>query len=220
MSKSAVPTVGRKPLKERTKRPDDALPHSLNHWIRVEAITIFHEGKFSAGEVADMIGEDVKLVRGHIKDLYDSGCIEFAGYKLVGGVMRRVYRALVLPVVYGETYSKMPLKDRHDLNGAVVQGILAETVSSYRNEKMDTDEELCLLWDALNLDAEGKREVLKLLTDTWKRAQGIHAKATNRMAKSGEVGEITFLGLLGFKRGRPGRPVGGYHGIKESRKNE
>jgi DNA-binding transcriptional ArsR family regulator len=215
MNMSAVSAIGRKPLKERSRRPEEALTHSVNHWIRVEALAILAEGEFSAGEVAEMVGEDVKNVRGHLRDLYDSGCIEFAGYKMVGSVMRPVYRAIVLPVVYDETYSKMSIKDRHDLNGAVVQGILAETVSSYRNQKMDTDEELCLLWDALNLDAEGKREILALLTTTWTRAQRINGKAANRMAKSGATGETTFLGLLGFKRGRPGRPEGGYHGLRK-----
>ena len=204
--------VGRKPLKERTRRPVDALPHSVNHWIRVEALAIFHEGEFCAGEVADMIGEDVKNVSGHIRDLYDSGCIEFAGYKMVGNYRKPVYRAIVRPVVTDEVYRAMSIEDRHDLNAAVVQGILAEAVSSYRNKKMDEDENLCLLWNALNLDAEGQRELLAYLITTWKGVQGIHARAVNRMAESGEIGTSTVVGLLGFERGRPGRPGGGYFG--------
>jgi hypothetical protein len=151
----AVAKVGRKPRKKRTRLPEDALTHSVNHWIRVEALAIFHEGEFSAGEVAKKIGEDVKVVRGHVQDLYDSGCIEFAGYKLVGGTMRRAYRALVLPVVGAEAYSAMSLDDRHDLNGAVVQGLHAESVCSFRNGKMDADENLCFVWQPLNLDAQG-----------------------------------------------------------------
>jgi hypothetical protein len=211
----AAPTVGRKPLKERTRRPAEALTHSVNHWIRVEALAIFHEGEFSAGEVAEMIGEDVKLVRGHIKDLYDSGCIEFAGYKMVGSVMRPIYRAIVRAVVSDEAYRAMSIEDRHDLNGAVVQGLHAESVSSYRNGKMDTDEDLCFVWQALNLDAEGKRELLAHLTSSWEEAKEIEAKAANRMAESGETGTSTVVGLLGFERGRPGRPEGGYHEVRK-----
>lgn len=208
------PAVGRMPLWKRTRRPDDALPHSVNHWIRVEAIAILNEGEFSAGEIAKMIDEDVKNVRGHIIDLYKSGCIEFGGHKMVGSSMRPVYHALVLPVVYDETYRKMSMEDRHDLNGAVVQGIFAETMSSYRSGRMDADEQLCLLWDALNLDLEGRQELLELLTATWEGAQAINGRAANRLAKSGEVGETTFVGLQGFKRGRSGRPKGGYHGVR------
>ena len=51
------------PLRERKRLPDDALPHSVNNWIRVEALAILHEGEFSAGEIALLIGEDVKNVR-------------------------------------------------------------------------------------------------------------------------------------------------------------
>lgn len=207
----AAPTVGRKPLKERTRRPAEALTHAVNHWIRVEALAIFHEGEFSAGEVAEMIGEDVKLVRGHIRDLYDSGCIEFAGHKMVGSTMRPVYRAIIRPVVIDEAYGAMSIEDRHDLNGAVVQGLHAESVCSYRNGKMDADEDLCLLWQALNLDAQGKRELLAHLTTSWEGAKEISARAANRMAKSGETGTSTVVALMGFERGRAGRPEDGYY---------
>ena len=206
----AVSDVGRKPLKERSRRPEDALPHAVNHWIRVETLAILHEGEFSAGEIADIIGEDVKNVRGHVRDLYDSGCIEFAGYKVAGNFRKPVYRAIVLPIVTDEVYRAMSMEERHDANGAIVQGVLAESLSSYRNGKMDNDEDVCLIWDAPNLDGEGKRELLAHLTESWQEVQDIHARAANRMAKSGEEGATTVVGLLGFARGRPGRPEGGY----------
>jgi hypothetical protein len=213
----AVSEEGRKPLKERKRRPDDALPHTVNHWIRVEALAIFHEGEYSAGEVADMIGEDVKNVRGHIKDLYDSGCIELAGYKMVGNHRKPVYRAIVLPVVTDDVYRAMSIEERHDASGAIVQGVLAESVSSYRNGKMDNDQALCLIWDVPNLDAQGKREMLAHLTASWKGVQVINAKAAERMSESGETGTTTIVGLLGFERGRPGRPDSGYY---RAEKNE
>ena len=202
--------VGRRSLKTRTRRPDDALPHAVNHWIRVEALAIFHEGEFSAGEVAEMIGEDVRNVRGHIIDLYNSGCIEFAGYKLVGNYRKPVYRAVVLPVISDDVARRMSVEERHDVSGAIAQGILAETVSSYRNGKLDEDENVCLMWDAPNLDLKGRQEMQAHLIAAWKGAQKIHAKAANRMAKSGEVGTTSVVGLLGFERGRAGRPDGGY----------
>lgn len=207
----AAAKVGRKPLKKRTRRPDDALTHAVNHWIRVEALAIFHEGEFSAGEVAKMIGEDVKIVRGHVQDLYDSGCIEFAGYKLVGGTMRRVYRAITRAVVGDETYRAMSLDDRHDLNGAVVQGLHAESVCAYRNRKMDTDEDLCFVWQALSLDAQGRRELLEHMTASSEGAREIEARSINRMVESGEEGTPSVAAFLGFKRGRGGRPEGGYY---------
>jgi DNA-binding transcriptional ArsR family regulator len=201
--------VGRIPVKERTKLPDDALPSSVRHWIKVEALAIFHEGEFSAGEVALMIGEDVKNVRNHIRELYEAGSIELAGYKEVGGYVRAVYRAIQLPVIEDAEARKMTVEERHDVSGAITQGILAGTVCSYRNGKLDVDP-VCLMWDAPHLDSQGEHEMHELLLATWAKAQGVHARAVNRMAKSGTTGQTSVIGLLGFERGRPGRPKGGY----------
>lgn len=190
------------------------MTHAVNHWIRVEVLAILHEGEFSAGEVAEMIDVDVKPVTGHIHDLYESGCIEFAGTKMVSNFARPVYRAIVMPEVTPEVYRSMSIDDRHDLNGAVTQGILTETLSSYGTGKMDTDEELYLVWDAPTLDAQGEREMHDHLASSFERAKKIHANSANRMAKSGETGHTKVVGFLGFRRGRPGRPQGGYYGSR------
>jgi hypothetical protein len=208
--------IGRKPLKQRKRQPVEAMTHAINHWIRVEIIAIFHEGDYSAGQVAEMIGVDVKTVTGHIHDLYESGCIEFAGTKMIDGYARPVYRAIVMPVVTPEVYRTMPIPERHSLNGAVTQAILTETVSAYSAGKMDEDEELYLVWDAPYLDAQGEREMHDHLAASYKGAKRIHAKSANRMAKSGELGHTKVVGFLGYRRGRPGRPDGGYYGDSEN----
>lgn len=208
--------IGRKPIKERTKQPADALPHALNHWIRLEAISIFHQGEFSAGEVAEMIGEDVRYVTGHIRDLYETGCIEFVGYRLIGSRMRPVFRAVVLPVITDEVFSLMSRDERHDANGAIMQGFLAESLSSYRNEKMDGAEEPpCLIWDAPPLDAEGRRKLRERLTEVWEEeVLAIQGESANRVAESGEEPVPTVVGLFSFERGRRETPTGYYRAEK------
>ena len=212
--------IGRVPSRKRSRGQNEALTHAVNHWIRVEVLAILHEGEFSAGEIADMINEDVKLVRGHIMDLYESGCIEFGGHKMVSDAMRPVYRAIVLPLVTPEVYRKMSVADRHDLNGVVVQGILTESVSAYRNQKMDIDEDLYLVWDAPSVDAQGERELHDLLAATYEGVKAIHARAANRLAKSGEIGTTKVVALMGYERGRRGRPEGGYMPEGEIEKKE
>ena len=105
----------------------------------------------------------------------------------------------------------MSIEDRHDASGAIVQGVLAETLSSYRNGKMDEDENLCLVWDAPSLDAEGRREMMDHLISAWEEVREIHARATNRMAESKETGTTTVVAFLGFERGRTGSPETGYY---------
>jgi len=186
------------------------MTHAINNWMRVEALAIFHEGEFSAGEVAKMIGEDVKTVTGHIHDLYESGCIEFAGHKEVEGMMRPVYRAIVSPEVSDEVYRAMSPEDRDDASSAIVQGVLAESVSSCQNKKMVDDETLALIWDAVTLDARGEREMNAHMTASYRRAVKIQAGAANCLAKSGETGVTKVIAFLSFRRGRVGRPEGGY----------
>ena len=198
--------VGRKPLKERTRLPDDALPYAIKHWIKLQALVILHDGEFTASEIAEMIGEDVKLVSGHIRGLYDSGRIEVADFKMVGNHRMPVYRAIATPYVGGEEYIRMLIEERHDMTGVTLQSFLAEALASYRGGKMDDDEELAMIWDALNLDAQGKEELTARQIAFWEETRDIHARAVNRMAKSGEKGTTTIAAFLGFKRARQGKP--------------
>jgi len=162
-----------------------------------------------------MLGEDVRIVTNHLRDLYDAGCIEFVGHKGKGNIRRAVYRAATRPLISDDEYEAMSLDERHEINGVAVQWILAECLSSYRNDKMDRDEALCLITDAPFLDAEGRVELRDLLTASWrgeseetfdalKGVQEIAARATNRMAESGEAGTTVIVTLMAFERGQSG----------------
>lgn len=203
---------GRTPSKKRTRRSEDASPYSVGHHIKLEALIALHEGEASPGEIAAMLGEDVKNVTNHLRDLYEAGSIEFVGHKGGGNIRRTVYRAVGRPVVSDEKYRAMSIEERHDASGVVVQWILAECLSSYRNKKMDQDEDLCLISDEPSLDAEGRRELRELLAASWsgesddsnalKSVQEIEGRAANRMAESGERGTTVVVALLAFERGR------------------
>lgn len=204
--------VGRRPLNKRTRRPEDASPYAVGHHIKLEALIALHEGEASAAEIAAILDEDVKNVTNHLRDLYDAGCVEFVGHKGHANIRRAVYRAVARPLISDEEYRAMSTEERHDAAGVVNQWILAECLSSYRNKKMDDDENLCLISDEPNLDAQGRRELRELLTASWNgesedlntltSVQEIESRAANRMAESGEVGTTVVVALLAFERGR------------------
>lgn len=204
---------GRRPAKERTRLPEDASSFAVGHRIRLESLIILHEGEFSAADIAEMIGEDVKIVTNHLRDLYDAGCIEFVGHKGKGNIRRAVYRAIERPFFSDEEYQEMSLEERQEGIGVHLQWVLAECLLSYRNKRMARDENLCVISDEPNLDAEGRAEVRDLLLACWrgeseetlealKGVQGIAGRAINRMAKSGEAGKTVVVALLAFERAR------------------
>lgn len=204
---------GRRPVEERTRLPEDAPPFAVDYYIRLGAVAALHEGNFSPAEIAEIIGGDVKNVANHLRDLYDAGCIEFVGYEGEGNLKKTVYRAISRPFVSDEEYRVMSFEQRRDLNGTALQWIMTECLASYRSGKMNEDDDLCLLSDEPDLDAEGKAELRELLLACWsgesqesleviKGVQEIACRATNRMAESKETGTKVVVALLAFERGR------------------
>jgi hypothetical protein len=205
-------TKGRRALAERTKQPAEAMTYALNHWVRLEAITVLHQGEFSASEVAEILGLESGYVANHLRILYFAGCIEFVEFRWIGTRARPVYRAVVLPVVTDEVYAAMSRDERRDVAGAMVLGFQAESMSSFRNQKMDDDEPPVFMWDAPPLDAEGRQKLRQRLTEVWeKEVLTIQGESANRIAESGEEAVPTVVGLFSFERGRRGRPESGYY---------
>lgn len=205
---------GRRPAKERTRLAEEAPTYPTHHRIRLESLIILHEGEFSAADIAEMIGEETSIVTNHLRDLYDAGCIEFVGHKGTGNFKRAVYRAIARPFTSREEYEGMSLEERQEAIGVHLQWILSESLASYRNKKMVSDETLSVMSDEPCLDAMGRVELDELLAACWsgesadvlialKGVKEIAARAANRMAKSGEKGTIIVVSLMAFERGRP-----------------
>jgi DNA-binding transcriptional ArsR family regulator len=204
----SVPAL--KPASERTRGIDDALTYAVGHRIRIDALAILAEGRHSVSEVASILGLDVKRVSGHIRELYDCGCIEEAGTEKVRNTNQHFYRAVTLPYVSDEAYRAISVEARREIAALIIQAIMAETLASFRARKMDNDENMCLLWDCLSLDAEGKREVRDEIAASFERLIEIKARNANRLSETGETGTTTIVTLTGFERSRPGRPESGY----------
>lgn len=198
-------------LATERKRPiDDAVAYAVGHRVRIDALAILNEGRASPNEISKIIGESVSMVGHHIKELFDSGCIETAGTEQVRGATEHFYRAVTLPYVSDKAYSAMSLETRRELVGLIIQAIMAEILASFRARKLETDDDLWLTWQCLNLDAQGRREVADEQTESYARLVEIQARNATRLAESGEVGDTAVVAMMGFERSRPGRPAGGY----------
>lgn len=204
---------GRNPARDRTRLPEEAPTYPLTQRIRQEALLILHEGEFSAADIAEMIGEDTSHVTNHLRDLYDAGCIEFVGYRGKGNFKKAVYRAIARPLTSREEVMEMSLEERDEVAGVMLQWIMVEATASYRSKKMASDENSVVMFDEPCLDAAGRVELEDFFTACWsgdfevlerlKSVQDIAARATNRMAKSGETGVTVVASLMAFERARP-----------------
>jgi regulatory ArsR family protein len=185
---------------------DEAVRVAVGNWMRNEALSILAEGARSTSELAEIMGVDVKKLGHHVRELYDCGCIEIARVAAKGNVAETYYRTVILPYITDEAYRIMSPEERRDVNGVTVQSILSETLSSYSAGKMETDDDLWLLWDALNLDAQGRQEIADEYAESYERMKDIAGRAADRLCESGGTGTTTIVTATAFQRSRPGRP--------------
>jgi DNA-binding transcriptional ArsR family regulator len=200
----------RKPAKDRKRPIDEAVAYAVGHRIRIEALAILAEGTHSPNEIAAMLRENLSMVSHHMKELFDCGCIESVGTAQVRGATEHFYRAVTLPYISDEEYLAMSTDARREVIGVIVQAIMSELLASFRAEKLETDDDVWLAWDAANLDAEGRREVADELAASFERLIEIKARSANRLAESGEEGTTTIVSLMGFERSRSSEPTNGY----------
>jgi DNA-binding transcriptional ArsR family regulator len=201
----------RKPVAERTKEKiDDAVVYAVGHRIRTDALSILNDGKASPNEIAEIMGEDVKKVGNHIRELFDAGCIESAGNTKVRNATEHFYRAVTMPYIDEAEYRAMPLPVRRELCALIIQAIMAEVLASLRAGKVETDDDVRLSWQRLNVDAEGKKEVAAVLKGTAEQLFDIQARNAARLVESKETGTTEIVAMMGFERNRSGRPDGGY----------
>jgi DNA-binding transcriptional ArsR family regulator len=201
---------GRKPVAKRGKDVADAVAYAAGSRIRVDALGILAEGKISVAEIARILSVDLKRLSGHVRNLYDYGCIEDAGTEKARNTNKHFYRAVTLPRISVEEYRGLSLDERRDIIGLIVQRVIIETLASFRSGRLENDERVQLIWDCLNLDCRGKQEVATCLTRADKRLLAIETVNAKRLAKSGEGGTPMVASLIGFERSRPGRPDVGY----------
>jgi DNA-binding transcriptional ArsR family regulator len=204
--KGAADEGTRKPASERKKGDADAIVYAFGHWIRLEALAILAEGKFSVAEVARMIGISVPRLSGHINGLYDHGCIESMGEDTSGNANEHFYRAVVLPRIDDEKFREMSPVERRESLGIVTQAVSAETLASIRAGKLDDDENARVIGRYLCVDAQGKDEVQEHVLDVYGQLIDIKVKNAHRLSKSKKAGTTTIISVTGFERSRPVMP--------------
>lgn len=196
----------RMPRDARKREMNEAVAYAVGHKIRNQALAILAEGARSSSELGKIMKLGVKRVSNHITELYKSGCIEIAHTVKKGNLDEVFYRTVILPYITDEAYRRMTMDERHDVNGVTMQNIANEMLAAYQAGKLDNDDDLWLLWDALTLDRQARREIAQEKAESYERQKAIAGGAATRLAESGEVGETTIIASMAFDRCRPQLP--------------
>lgn len=200
--------MGAKP-EIKSRSVDERVAHAIGHPLRIDALSLFHEGTRSPKEIAAEMGIPVGKVAFHIKELLNAGCIELVKTEPRRGAVEHYYRATRQPVLTDAEWRALGDSDaRQEIAGLAFNAIVAEGLASLRAGKMD-DDDLHLSWQVVSLDAEGRRELADHQLESYERTEQIRAASEARMRESGEEGAATVTGGFGFERSRHGRVGGG-----------
>lgn len=187
---------------------DEAVAYAVGHRIRIDALAILNEGTASPNEIAKIIGEGVSKVGHHVKELFDSGCIEFVGTEQRRGATEHFYRAIARPFISDEEARQLPAETKREFAALILQAIMAEGLAALRTGKMDSDEDIWMSWRSVNLDEQGRREVADEMAASYARVEEIEAKSATRLLENNQDGTSTVVAAMSFERSRSGRPPG------------
>jgi predicted transcriptional regulator len=194
--------------KDQTRSIEEAVAYAVGHRIRIDALSILNEGKASPNEIAKIIDEGVSKVGHHVKELFESGCIEFVGTAQRRGATEHYYRAIERPFISDEEARELPEETKREFAALILQAIMAEGLAALRAGKMDADDDVWMSWRSVCLDEQGRREVADEQAESYARIEGIEARSAARLVESDEAGASTIVAALGFERSRSGRPRG------------
>lgn len=166
----------------------------LSHPLRPRILDVLVElGEASSSTIARRLGEDAARVAYHVRVLAAAGWLAGAGMIPRRGVVERLYRPVVRPLLYDSQWQRLPVRLRRRLAAETLERLCAGALPE-RFERAGAHLDRL----TLDLDEEGWRELSALLDGVIDEAQEIQARAAAR----GAQGSPSELGLLHFARDR------------------
>jgi len=197
---ASATTTGQGQAGQSGKSIDDVVIYAVSHRTRVQILVVLNQGAYSTSEVADIIGQPLKNIAHHMKELADGGAIEIAKTERRRNFDQHFYRAVELPMYSKEEVLAMHPVERQMMIGFIVQSLIAEVLASLHAGKMSADPAGVQAWDRLNLDEQGRRAVNEEQERHWERLAEIEEESVIRTALSGAKTTPYMVAVLGFER--------------------
>jgi DNA-binding transcriptional ArsR family regulator len=198
----ATGTRSRERPGQRGKSIEDVVGYAISHRTRVQILIVLNQGTYCASELSEIIGEPINTVSNHLKELADGGSIEIAETRKRRNFSQHFYRAIETLAHSKEDLIAMHPLERQVTLGLVVQSLLAEIMAALWAGKFSDDPNHCLVWDRLNVDDQGRREITEEQERHWQRLEQIEEESLVRSAQEGGATVPYMVSVLGFERGR------------------
>lgn len=215
-TKAANASKGRK--KQGARAAERKVAHAVNHPVRLDALSILFERVASPKEIAKLLEVPLGTASFHVGELVKDDVIELVKTEPRRGAIEHFYRAKMKPEVDDAQWQKMPKASRRRIAALALQAIVADSLASLRHGKMDTDEDLRLVWVPMQLDSEGQDEVAALQAEMLERLEEIKARSESRSPEAAETSPVRIAALMWFERGAPGGRLDGKPDIKKLEK--
>jgi hypothetical protein len=189
----------------KSKSPAERVAFVISNPIRIDALAILNERVASPSEIARQIGLPLNKVANHIKILAEADCIELVESVPKHNTVEHFYRASRRPFLSDEDWAKLSEPERRELSSLVFLAVVGEGLGALRAGTFDSRDDRHLSWIAMIFDEQAWQELKVEMNESLERIMEIGARATERLAESGETGFSVVAAAMSFERATPGR---------------
>ena len=199
--------VGHEEGQKAPRSEDQVVSHSLNHEVRLDALSIFHERTASPKEIQKELHQPLATVSHHVKELHEDDVIELVKTVPRRGAVEHFYRAKRPPEITAEEWKELPAGSRRGIANVAMHGIIAEGLASLRHRKFEIDDDMYLVRMPMTLSEKGEDEVTELQAEILEKLKEIAVRDEARRVKGGEEPRsVRIAATLWFERAQAGRP--------------
>ncbi len=174
---------------------------ALAHPVRLRLLGVLSDRTMTPAEFARECNEPIPNVAYHFRYLRDLGWIEVVGTNPAGGSLEHVYRRTAVPIFSDDDWMRLPDEVRRILASTTANELFSRIGQAIEAGSF-TARNAHISWTPLRIDEQGWTETMELLDSTFKQADEIAARATDRLAHSKEDGLVATVALAGFESPR------------------
>ena len=189
--------------RRKTRDAADIVAHAVAHRLRVDILTVLHDGPASQKELSAQLHEPLSNITHHINELSDANAIEVAFTKKVGNVEQNYWRAVTTSCFWSpDDLAALTIEEHEVLSRIIVQSITAEMLAALRAGHLAGDPYAATAWDRVWLDERGYRDLNEATGTFLARMYDAAAESATRAAETGEQLKSYVGAVMAFRRSR------------------